>query len=63
MMVEKIKRLAEDNFNNTLADRRHLHKHPELSFQEFKTQEYVWQRLSEIGVDKNIKLPVPELWR
>ncbi|MEI2760464.1 MAG: M20 family metallopeptidase [Bacteroidia bacterium] len=56
MMVEKIKRLAEDNFNNTLADRRHLHKHPELSFQEFKTQEYVWQRLSEIGVDKKHKI-------
>lgn len=56
MMVEKIKHLAEDNFNNTLADRRHLHKHPELSFQEFKTQEYVWQRLSEIGVDKKHKI-------
>lgn len=56
MIVERIKRLVEDNFNKTLADRRHLHKHPELSFQEFKTQEYVWQRLSEIGVDKKHKI-------
>lgn len=34
-----------------VADRRHLHANPELGFQEFKTAEFVRQRLESLGVD------------
>jgi amidohydrolase len=33
-----------------IADRRHLHQHPELSWQEHETQGYLLQRLTEIGL-------------
>lgn len=33
-----------------VADRRHLHQNPELGFQEFKTAEFVRQRLEMLGV-------------
>ena len=35
--------------------REHIHKNPELSFQEFETSKYVCEKLSEIGID-NYKL-------
>ena len=41
MKINKIKQLAEAAFNTVLADRRHLHKNPELSFKEFQTQQFV----------------------
>lgn len=34
-----------------VADRRHLHANPELGFQEFKTAEFVRQRLESLGVE------------
>ncbi|MFL5758899.1 MAG: M20 family metallopeptidase [Thermomicrobiales bacterium] len=34
-----------------IADRRHLHMHPELGFQEFETSRFVADRLTAIGVD------------
>ncbi|HLU35218.1 MAG TPA: amidohydrolase, partial [Thermomicrobiales bacterium] len=34
-----------------IADRRHLHENPELGFQEFKTAEFVRQRLEALGVE------------
>jgi amidohydrolase len=34
-----------------IADRRHLHENPELGFQEFKTAEFVRQRLESLGVE------------
>ena len=33
----------------TVALRRHLHRHPELSFQEEKTSQFVAEKLSELG--------------
>ena len=34
-----------------VADRRHLHEHPELSFQEHETAKFVAQRLEALGVE------------
>jgi len=34
-----------------IADRRFLHEHPELAFQEFETAEFVRQRLESLGVE------------
>lgn len=34
-----------------IEDRRMLHAHPELSFQEFETQKYISSRLSSLGIE------------
>src|SRR4051794_6405175 len=34
-----------------IADRRHLHQHPELGFQEFETAKLVAERLASMGVE------------
>lgn len=33
-----------------IADRRHLHAHPELSLQEIETQEFICRSLDELGI-------------
>jgi len=49
-MLNEIKQLAGDLQNTIIRDRRHLHAHPELSFQEFETSAYVKKQLDEMGV-------------
>ncbi|AFK03739.1 amidohydrolase [Emticicia oligotrophica DSM 17448] len=46
----KIKQLAKDYAAEVVANRRHLHTNPELSFQEYNTAKFVAQRLKEIGL-------------
>ncbi|HYG16549.1 MAG TPA: M20 family metallopeptidase [Bacteroidia bacterium] len=41
-------RYAAENINN----RRHLHAHPELSYQEYETAKFVETRLQEYGITK-----------
>ncbi len=50
-MKEKIQALARQYQPETVADRRHLHQFPELSFQEIKTGQYVADQLAAIGVE------------
>lgn len=50
-MQEKIKELASQYLNDVIAIRRHMHMHPELSFKEFQTADYVWNQLSELGIE------------
>jgi amidohydrolase len=35
-----------------VADRRHLHQHPELGFQEFETAKFIAERLRSLGLDE-----------
>jgi amidohydrolase len=35
-----------------IADRRHLHQHPELAFQEFETAAFVAERLESLGLEE-----------
>lgn len=49
-----IKQKSEAYFEEIKAIRRHIHSHPELSFEEFKTSAYVAQKLSEWGMDPAI---------
>lgn len=50
MLKEKIQQLAKQYAPDFIAIRHHLHAHPELSYQEFRTSEFVQQKLSEIGI-------------
>ena len=49
-MKEKIKLLAKKFHPEIVSYRRHLHQHPELSFQEFNTQKYVEEQLNRFGI-------------
>ncbi|HVA99116.1 MAG TPA: amidohydrolase [Bacteroidia bacterium] len=47
---EKIKQLSENYFSEIRAIRRHLHAHPELSFQEKNTADFIASTLTSIGI-------------
>ena len=50
-LKERIQRLAEEYLQDVIAIRRHLHQNPELSFEEFKTSEFIASELDKIGVE------------
>jgi amidohydrolase len=49
-LKDKIKQAADRHHRDIIAIRRHLHQHPELSFQEFETAKYVAGKLQEMGI-------------
>ena len=49
-LQEKIKSLAKDQAACVVANRRHLHINPELSFEEFKTAQFVAEELRALGL-------------
>ncbi|HMT29281.1 MAG TPA: M20 family metallopeptidase [Bacteroidia bacterium] len=55
-LIEKVKQLSGQYLNEVIGFRRHLHMHPELSFQEKKTSEFVWNKLSELGIDEKQRM-------
>jgi amidohydrolase len=46
-LKKKVKELTRENFIKVVEIRRHLHKYPELSFQEYKTSLYIQNLLNE----------------
>jgi amidohydrolase len=50
-MQQKIKKLANQFHSKVVGFRRHLHAHPELSFQEFETSKYIAEFLDEQGIE------------
>ncbi|MDY0085648.1 MAG: M20 family metallopeptidase [Bacteroidales bacterium] len=50
MLKEKIQKLSLDFYQETVANRRHIHQNPELSFQEKNTARFISQKLSEYGI-------------
>ena len=50
MLKDKIRERANHYFADVVAMRRHLHAHPELSYEEVETGKYVAQKLAEIGI-------------
>lgn len=50
-MKEQILRLAHEYHADTVANRRHLHMHPELSFEEVQTGRFVADKLAEMGIE------------
>jgi len=49
-LLQQIKSRAEEIFDEVVAHRRHIHAHPELSFEEKETARFVQDRLSELGI-------------
>jgi amidohydrolase len=49
-MIARIKQLATQHLPETVKVRRHLHAHPELSFQETETSAFVCAKLDEWGI-------------
>ncbi len=50
-MQKKIKTLAAAYHTDIVAVRRHLHRHPELSYQEVKTGKYIAAQLEKLGIE------------
>lgn len=49
-MIERIKNKAENIFPEIQAIRHYLHAHPELSFQEYHTAEFIIEKLADKGI-------------
>jgi amidohydrolase len=49
-LLGKIKSLSEKYSSDTVQQRRHLHAHPELSYQEYETAKYVSKQLKDFGL-------------
>lgn len=49
-LLEEIKKLAQESAAKTVAWRRHLHAHPELSYQEHETAKFVAATLASFGL-------------
>ena len=49
-MKEQILLLARQYHADAVANRRHLHMHPELSFREVQTGQFVAAKLAELGI-------------
>lgn len=43
--------VGEDLYSWMVDIRRHIHQYPELSFQEYKTSEYIQEKLSELDLE------------
>ncbi|MGC4108347.1 MAG: amidohydrolase [Thermomicrobiales bacterium] len=50
-VVEKIRSDVDEIMPGVVADRRWLHEHPELAFEEVETAKFVVERLQQLGVD------------
>ncbi len=55
MIQQKIKELAKNYASEFIEVRHHLHAHPELSYQEFKTSKFIQQKLAEYNIPFEIK--------
>lgn len=50
-LLEKIRSVAAALHGQTVEFRRHLHAHPELSFQEEQTAQYITEQLRSLGLE------------
>lgn len=53
-LISKIKSLSEEYYQEILDVRHHIHAHPELSFEEYNTADFIEKKLTEFGI-KNVK--------
>ncbi|MFC6103178.1 M20 metallopeptidase family protein [Olivibacter domesticus] len=51
MLKDTIQALAQSIFSEVVANRRHIHANPELSFVEYNTSTFIKQQLDVLGID------------
>jgi amidohydrolase len=51
MIKQQIQEIAKTIFDDVVANRRHFHSHPELSFHEVETSAFVAGKLDELGIE------------
>ncbi|XOV92890.1 MAG: M20 family metallopeptidase [Bacteroidota bacterium] len=51
-LIPKIKVLADKYYDKVLEIRRHIHANPELSFEEYKTADFIENTLKSLGFEK-----------
>ncbi|MCB0657699.1 MAG: amidohydrolase [Saprospiraceae bacterium] len=49
-LLHLVKKASERHIDSVIRDRRHLHMHPELSFEEEATGKYIQSRLQSLGI-------------
>lgn len=54
-MLEKIKQLAKDYSEEFIGVRHHIHSNPELSYEEFKTSQYIQDKLASWNIRFEVK--------
>lgn len=54
-MLEQIKQLAHQLQDEMVSWRRHLHAHPELSYQEFQTSLFIQEKLKQWNIPFEVK--------
>jgi len=50
MLKESVRSIAKEYYNTVVGYRRHLHRHPELSFKEYETSAFIRNRLDELDI-------------
>lgn len=55
-LIQLIKQKAAAYKAEVIAIRQHLHQHPELSFKEFKTADFIESKLNEYGITNQKRL-------
>lgn len=50
LVKEKVQTIAKNIIDEVIANRRHLHQNPELSFKEFNTAIYIRSRLDDMNI-------------
>lgn len=55
-LQQRVKQLAANYKEEVIAIRRHIHAHPELSYEEYETAKYVAEQLRAIGLEPTEKV-------
>ncbi|HEX8279557.1 MAG TPA: M20/M25/M40 family metallo-hydrolase, partial [Segetibacter sp.] len=50
MLIDEIRQQSNKIYNSVIDNRRYLHAHPELSYQEYETSAFVKARLNELRI-------------
>ena len=56
-MNQTVKQFIQDHEADMIAMRRHLHRHPELSLEEFETTRYIANQLDQLGLTYRLMEP------
>lgn len=56
-MNQTVKQFIQDHEADMITMRRHLHRHPELSLEEFETTRYIANQLDQLGLTYRLMEP------